>query len=534
MGVNSYVEIFTTLIGWHMYNIGWGVLASTGIVYLPLIGFIVDHWRNAFIDGEESGGASAGLRALEADLYIALFVMMIACVPTSLTALNRGQVFYAPPATSANPTPVVATGNSPESTYANTLAGTSAVVNVPVWWYMVMAVSSGVSSAIIAGSGLHLDDLRKVSDAAKRASIDDPQIRYEALRFYNECYIPARSKFLREPASPAARAAIATYGADDPEWMGSHAFRDDPSLYGRIFAEREVPGWPVDPVRDADQATAPIPPEWGRPTCREWWDGSTGPGLRDKIIGAVQATSNLDSLVNTFGQSLSAERRSDLVTQTVLDKTRLVVIPDPYVPMNTNAVKETTTSTAAMISGFVTTFFVWLGTAVLKPALPFLQALLLMGIYAMLPFVMVISRYSIQVLVIGAMAIFTLKFWPVLWHLTNFLDDKLALAVYPDADSMLSAMSSFFEIGDPTKAMLLNLVVMSLYVALPTLWSGLMAAAGMRVSGAMAASFDEAVVPVKSAGHGAGSIAGKSVGLAARGLARGARAIRSRFGRGRE
>lgn len=534
MGVNSYAEIYTTMIGWHLYGVIWDVLSATGIIFLPFLGMLVDHWREAFIDSDESNGASAGLRALEVDLYVGIFVLFFACVPTSLTSLNRSDVFYAPLATSANPSPVTATGNSPQSTFGSTFGATPSVVNVPLWWYAVMGISSGVTSAIIAGSNLNLDDLRKVAEHAKRASIDDPQLRYEVLRFYNECYIPARSKFLREPASRAAKAAIATYGADDPEWMGSHAFRADGALYGGMFAEREVPGWAVDPVRDADQATAPIPPEWGRPTCKEWWEGGATTGLRPKIIDAVRATSKLDSLVATFGASLSTERRNDLVAQTALDKTRLVVLPDPYVPVNNGFVKQAASSTTTMISGFITTVLTWLAVSVLKPSLPYLQALLLLGIYTMLPFVLVLSRYSVQVLVIGAMAIFTIRFWSFLWFVTDVLDDKLAMSIYPDANSMLSALSSFYRIGDPTKAMLLNLVVMSLYLALPALWSGLMAMVGMRVGGAISAPFDDAVMPIRSAGHSAGSIAGKAAELSARGLARGARAIRSRFARGRE
>ena len=530
MGVNSYAEIFTTLIGWHMYNVIWDVLVATGIVFVPFVGMVVNHWRTAFIEGEESGGASSGVRALEIDVYVGLFVLMIAGVPTSLTALNRSAVFYTPPATTANPSPATATGASPQSTFGMTLGGTPPVVNVPVWWYSVMAISSGVTSAIISGAGMTLDDVRKVTEAAKRASIDSPQLRYETQRFYNECYIPARTKFLESPASTTANAAIATYGADDPEWIGSHVFRDDPDLYGSLYSDREVPGWAVDPVRDADRIGHPVPPTWGRPTCKEWWEGSaSGQGLRTRLVDAAASTSDLDALVTTFGASLSAERRADLVAQTLLDKTRLTVTSEAYVPANRNALGEAFSSTAVTLAGFITTFFTWLATAVLKPSLPFIQALLLMGIYMLMPFVMVFSSYSLLTLIYGAIAIFTIKMWSVLWFVTDFLDDKLALAVYPDANSALSALSSFFRIGDPTKAMLLNLVVMSMYVALPALWSGLMGMVGIRIGSAVTAPFDDAAAPTRAAGREAGGLAGRAVGIAGQGLARGARALRSRI-----
>jgi len=533
MGVNSYAEIFTTLIGWHLYGVIWDVLASTGIVYLPFLWIIIENWKTAFIDGEESGGAAAGLRAIEVELYIGLFVMLIACVPNGITTLNRADVFYSPPATTAHPAPVTATGASPESTFGTTLGGTPPAVKVPAWWYTVMAISSGVTTAIISGAGLSLDDLRKVTEASRRASIDDPRLRYEAQRFYNECYVPARTKFLTSPLSTTAEAAITRYGADDPEWIGSHAFRDDPDLYPVMHAEREVPGWPVDPVRDRDQATAPIPPDWGRPTCKEWWEGGAVRGLQANIIAAVDKVSGLSSLVKTFGASLSAEQRADIITRTVLDKTRLTVIPNAYVPANDGVIKDTFSSTTVMIAGFFTTFFTWLATSVLKPALPFIQCLLLLGIYMLLPFVMVMGKYGVSSMMTGAIAIFTIKMWSVLWFVTDFLDDKLALAIYPDASSALAALTSFYKIGDPTKAMLLNLVVMSLYLALPALWSGLMAMVGVRASDLLTHAGTEAVTPIKNAGHNAGTIAGKATAWGARGLARGSRAIRARMDRDR-
>jgi hypothetical protein len=511
-----------------MYNVIWDVLASTGIVFVPFLAMVVSHWRTAFVDGEEAGGASAGLRALEIDVYVGLFVLMIAGMPTSLTALNRNAVFYTPPATTASPSPTTATGASPGSTLGMTLGGTPPVVNVPVWWYSVMALSSGLTTAIISGAGLTLDDVRKVTEAAKHASIDSPQLRYELQRFYNECYIPARTRFLDAPASPAANAAITSYGVDDPEWIGSHAFRDDPDLYGALYADAEVPGWAVDAVRDRDRIGHPVPPTWGRPTCKEWWEGSaSGQGLQTRVVDAAASTSHLDELVATFGESLSPERRADMVTQTLLDKTKLTVTSQGYVPAHSNMMKDALSSSAVTIAGFITTFFTWLATAVLKPSLPFIQALLLMGIYMLMPFVMVFSSYSLLTLIHGGIAIFTIKMWSVLWFVTDFLDDKLALAIYPDAHSALSALTSFFRIGDPTKAMLLNLVVMAMYLALPALWSGLMAMIGIRVGSALATPFEKAATPTTKAGERASSLVGSAASFAGRGLTRAGRALQS-------
>ncbi|MGB7307419.1 MAG: conjugal transfer protein TraG N-terminal domain-containing protein, partial [Burkholderiaceae bacterium] len=70
-------------------------------------------------------------------------------------------------------------------------------------------------------------------------------------------------------------------------------------------------------------------------------------------------------------------------------------------------------------------------TAVLQ-SLPMVQAIMLLGIYALLPLVVVLSRYSIAMMVVGGMAIFTIKFWTVLWYLAMWVDQNLILSMYPD------------------------------------------------------------------------------------------------------
>ena len=42
---------------------------------------------------------------------------------------------------------------------------------------------------------------------------------------------------------------------------------------------------------------------------------------------------------------------------------------------------------------------------------------MLLGVYALLPLVVVLSRYYIAMMVVGGVAIFTIKFWTVLWYL---------------------------------------------------------------------------------------------------------------------
>ena len=53
------------------------------------------------------------------------------------------------------------------------------------------------------------------------------------------------------------------------------------------------------------------------------------------------------------------------------------------------------------------------------------------GHLLLLPLYLVVARYSLEALVIGALGIFTVKFWTALWYAVSWLDEKLIAALYP-------------------------------------------------------------------------------------------------------
>jgi hypothetical protein len=152
-------------------------------------------------------------------------------------------------------------------------------------------------------------------------------------------------------------------------------------------------------------------------------------------------------------------------------------------------------------------------TAILE-GLPMIQAVLLLGIYALLPMLVVLSRYSMSMLVTGALAVFTVKFWSVLWYLAMWVDQNLILSMYPD-------VSFFFQIfANPgehdVKRMLLNMITTSLYLGLPLLWSALMSWAGIHVGRSLATAASPLTRPAENAGRQGGQIGKAAVSAAIR------------------
>ena len=319
MSVDSYLELFTTLFGWSFYNILWDVLVGTGIVYLPFLGILIDNWREPAQGGEFGTVTGLSLRRMELEMFIALLVVVLAGQPAALTPLNAGTLSYTPPPTLANPAPPVATVAASQSTYGTEgFNGSPATVNVPAWWYAVMAISSGFNHAVVEGLPAS-SDMRTYEQQARLATIADPRLRQESSDFFSECFIPARSKYQAErPATAAANALLTTYGPDDPDWMGSHIYRNTSGYYDTLRPTKQIPGWAYAPARDTEYDPA-TPPTWGKPYCKQWWeDGAIG--LRQKLIDEADATSaGFSGLVVAVAPALAGEKQNDAVARTVLN-----------------------------------------------------------------------------------------------------------------------------------------------------------------------------------------------------------------------
>jgi hypothetical protein len=158
-------------------------------------------------------------------------------------------------------------------------------------------------------------------------------------------------------------------------------------------------------------------------------------------------------------------------------------------------------------------FFSWLFRItmnVIVPALPIIQAMVLLGVYALLPMLVILSRYSLGMLFTGAMLIFTVKFWTVLWHLAKWVDDNLMASMYANTN-LLMAMLSGFAAGAGqehlSKRLVLDMISVSMYLGLPLLWTGIMGLAGIRVGHEINSVADSLRSPAHSAGQQGGSIA---------------------------
>ena len=488
MTVDTPLALFTTLFGWQFYNTIWDVLLGTGIALLPFVGALIEVFVTDREDGTTIGDSPDGqYKRLEAKVLVMAVVVVVGAQPTDLagTSLGPDTLTYVPYPTLLEPDPVTVTTSTSDSTFGQTALGEfDDNVPVPIWWYAVMSVSQGINRAVISGFP-EVQSIRDLVRLAQIANINDPVLAAEAREFYSVCYIPARSKYERDQ--------VPGIDPDEINFMGSAFYVE--GEYQNIRARRKIRGFPFDPARDTDLSQE-FDHETGKPFCDDWWlgNGAQGrTGLRGELLEAADATASgfsqgLASLFTELPDAVRPESAEDILIERLLNNSRISFSNESFRTFGGDSTESNigaaiNAAGVNLIGGNLYALFM----DVVTLGAPMMQPMVLMGIFALLPFAMVASRYSLSFLVGGAVVIFTVSFWPVLWYMSTWVDDQLTKALFPeDAFVPIDVMRGIESLFGSTKGTLLSMTTASLFVFLPIVFSAVMGMAGLRAAGAAA------------------------------------------------
>ncbi|MDA1370267.1 MAG: conjugal transfer protein TraG N-terminal domain-containing protein [Proteobacteria bacterium] len=506
MAVDSTLELFTTLFGWLFYNSIWGVLVATGMVFLPFLGILIDSIISAYAkeEGEEAGNTT--LRLIEVEFFVAFFVILIAAVPA--TPLNAVDLSFTPRAMIGTAGQPVATVNNSQTTYGgNSSFNLSPVsVDVPVFWFAVMSFSSGFNRAVMENVPPTLN-LRSYIEELHVAKIEDLKLQHEINDFFRDCFIEARSKYLSQrPTSGAITAILTQYGEADPEWIGSHLYQQIPGFYDVLRADTVREGYSWSALRDIewDINNHPV---YGKPYCTEWWQG-----IHQDVLTELN---DLDLLSAAAEPGWDPTPRQDAIIKVALLNTPPRWTTRGYdfaygnFTSNGNGLIESVQNGSQQIlatyglSKASVSFAAYL--RVFLESAPMFQALILMGLYALLPFFILISRYKFSTLILGALILFSVKLWTVLWFFAWWMDQNLIHALYPDPGSITTLFSTDLTL----KRIILNFLTGSLYLVLPLLMSVYLGLAGIRA----ATQLDGATQAITRGAGGAGRVKASVGGL---------------------
>jgi len=511
MTVNSFIELYLTVFGWILYDGFWSILTDTGIAYIPFIGALVRNFAEPYTSQNERDASVTSIKRMEVDVFTMLTVIVLAgqpALPVSVSGTNYTPACSVSGARNTTAVSGGATGTTYDTAFSATALGNQSAV-VPIWWIGVMRLSTGVANAAIQSIPCAVD-LRQLRYELDNERIVDPETLRQVWLFVNDCWAPARAYF-----DTSHDTLTAGTDPSDINWLGSTHFLSA-GYYDRYQARRAVPGFSFQATalpnglargRDSVYYNTSLPkPQWGHPLCREWWTEPQN-GLRARILSGIPPALLTDIITAMAAQGLSQRQTEDWI---VRDQIAGATASSPVriSPEIEPSVLSNPANLAGAIGAKLEQFTLLPKIYLLKQAAPVIQSLLLMLLYAALPFILLFSSYSIATVISTSIILFSIKFLSVFWELARWLDTHLqeAITLGRVNNDFIDAYNYFIGSGalDSVREDLLDLALAVMFVVAPLVWVFALGLAGINVGKGIGIFVDNATKPVASAGEGGG------------------------------
>lgn len=346
---------------------------------------------------------------------------------------------------------------------------------VPVWWFAMHAISRAITGASVAAipCGTDLRQIRMDIDATR---IDDPVLAQEISDFTRDCYGPARAKLFM------TRPSLSEEQMHDVTWIGSSYFVGTAGFYDSYRSRTPRDAWPFDATRDA--GLAQVPGGGGYPTCRQWWaDGSQG--LRARLLAQVDP-SLLTRLAGWAGFLSQAEVNDSVIRAVASPRQQKLnrgAVYTDYGGQIDMTLPNIVTRAASDVGLTVGSLGYFPAMDVVRQALPMVLSLLKMALVICIPLVLLIGTYDLKTMVTVSVVQFALFFTEFWFQLARWIDSTILDALYgwgwgwnrphTNFDPLVGLNNTF---GD----MLLNVVMATMFLILPTFWVAALAWAGIR------------------------------------------------------
>lgn len=513
VGVDSMLEMYTTVLAWQQYGVLWNLLNDTGLVFLPFLGMLFKNVLTPLQSQQARGAADVSLRRLEIDVLSALVVILLAGQPLiNLRPQELAMPKLCNIGTSSTKFELVYEDFDKETLYKKAaFIGPSEVAKVPVWWYGVMAISSGVTQAAKVSMPC-IGDMLASNYYLKVSHIKEP-LRSEIVEFVRQCYYPTinfirielesfgkeavdgYNELLNEQAEEYKRrllntkhwkpdaATATTWSRTIMESVNSPMFNDDD--FRRLYADRTV-------QFKSGEAGAPF-----TASCRDWW--LTGlPDGRPSIDKRLRDLFNVPEVFNSVIGSVSEDKTADISPdekELLLDRfiaqqiqlnlnkkvrnlaTTIADFPDSQFK---SELVSATTKSVGFVAAWLKKWAQYPMTTVVTNAAPMAQAALVMTVYILLPLGLVISSYSIQFLIVGAIGVFSVKFLGYLIYIAHWLQNMI----------LQVAEHGSVQIGSDIRS-ILELTMMNSYFLFPAIYFGVMGWAGVQLGAGFQGAFDK-------------------------------------------
>ena len=492
----DYLEYYLTLVGWIVNNGLWQVLVASGVFALPFLAIILQEWLRARAEGADEGnkGVLSAMR-IENRVWVAIVVIMFAGIPFVPVDLSTLQ--FDESRSRQCQVRVVAPTETGWNSAFTTLNNQSA--EVPVWWFFMHALSKAVTGAAVASIPCGVD-LRQMRMAIDSARIDDPLLAQEVADFARDCYARARARLFMD------RPGLNEEQMNDVGWIGSRFFLNSPGFYDRYRSSTARSAWPYDATRDA--GLAQVPGGGGYPGCQQWW-GDGDQGLRTRLLQQVDP--DVLTRLARWAGFMSRVQVDDAVIRAVAAPRQQVMnqgqVYNDYGGQVEKSIPNIVTRATADLGLTVGSLGFFPAMDVVRQALPMVLSFLKMALVICLPLVLVIGTYDLKTLVTASCVQFALFFVDFWFQLARWIDSTILDALYGSGAPHRN-FNVLFGLNNSFGDMLLNFVMATMFIVLPSLWVASLTWAGLHV-GSVLRGLSDATTEAKSAGRSGGEMISK-------------------------
>ncbi|MDH1440398.1 conjugal transfer protein TraG N-terminal domain-containing protein [Pseudomonas sp. GD03721] len=495
MSSNSYLEFYLSLLAWIINNGIWNILADTGLFAAPFGAIILQEWLSARQQGADEGNKGLlSVPRIENRLWLAYIVVLFGCMP--VLPLNLASMTLDDAASQRCGTSVTTPAETAWAATFNTIGEQSA--NVPVWWFLVHALSKGVTAAATAAIPC-APDIRQMRMEIDSSRIDSQVLLQEVADFTRDCYGYSRSRlFTNRPVLDKAQ-------SHDASWIGSRYFLDTPGYYDTDRSRTPRVNWPYDESRDLSLPR--LDNGAGYPTCRQWWSDSEI-GLRDRLLQQLDP-----SLLTRLQGWLTGRSASDIEDAALRELVSprlqsLTMAPGQIYQEYGSSARGS--SIMHGLNNMATNTGLALGTLsnfpalnALRTALPMVQAFLIMAVIISLPLILLVSTYQLKTAMTLTFALFTLHMLTFWWELARWVDSSMLDTLYHQVATsdrlLLTLPTAGFSDGTVT-AQVIVYVMGAMFIVLPMLFLAAMSWAGYRVGSVAEGMLAKGTITAQNAG----------------------------------
>jgi hypothetical protein len=268
---------------------------------------------------------------------------------------------------------------------------------------------------------------------------------------------------------------------NDVNWIGSSYFSNQPGYYDNYYSRSPRQEWPWDPVRDA--AMPKVKNGGGFPMCNQWW-GDADKGLRARLLQQVGPT--LTERFVSWASFMSPQEVSDALIREIASpraqRMNQGQIYSDYGGQVGGSMYNLASRATGAVGLTVGTVAYFPAMDVVRQALPMVMAFLKMTLIICIPLVITIGTFDFKSTMSLSIVQFSMIFVDFWFQLARWLDTTILDALYGIA-SPHGNLNPLLGINNTQADMLLNYLMATMFVVLPSFWMGALGWAGVKAAG---------------------------------------------------